>query len=334
MAYRSKTAGRALEELSYLSRKYPGLPLRAADNILEVGYFKDFIPGLAERIPGLSIFYEVKSNLKKEQLREMRDAGITTIQPGIESLSDRVLQIMRKGVKALQNIQLLKWCKELHVTPEWNLLWGFPGEPEEEYARMAELVPLLSHLQPPIIAVTIRMDRFSPNFNQAEQWGLRNLLPYPAYRYVYPFPDEVVANLAYYFTFEYDSPQDVTGYTRELQQAIAEWRECYERSALFWVESDDRLLIWDSRPIGTEPLTIFTGREKHVYLSCDQVKTPQQILRLCRSHCDESIEMSDIMSALESFIARKIMIRNGDSYLALAAAGLPLSSDGPTITKK
>ena len=44
------------------------------------------------------------------------------IQPGIESLSDHVLKLMRKGTTALQNIQLLKWCREYGVQPEWNLL--------------------------------------------------------------------------------------------------------------------------------------------------------------------------------------------------------------------
>ena len=46
-------------------------------------------------------------------MRLLRDAGVTTIQPGIESFSDRVLKLMKKGVTGLQNIQLLKWCKEI-----------------------------------------------------------------------------------------------------------------------------------------------------------------------------------------------------------------------------
>ena len=56
------------------------------------------------------MFYEVKSNLRKEDVRQLREAGVVAIQPGIESLSDEVLRIMRKGVSALQNIQLLKGC--------------------------------------------------------------------------------------------------------------------------------------------------------------------------------------------------------------------------------
>ena len=35
---------------------------------------------------------------------------------------------MRKGVTAIQNVQLLKWCFEYDVEPSWNILYGFPGE--------------------------------------------------------------------------------------------------------------------------------------------------------------------------------------------------------------
>src|SRR5512144_1002972 len=108
----------------------------------------------------MALFYEVKSNLRKEQVKQLRDAGITEIQPGIESFSDAVLKLMRKGVSALQNIQLLKWCKEFGVQPRWNVLWGFPGEAGEEYERMAAMIPLLAHLPPPVSASGLRLDRF------------------------------------------------------------------------------------------------------------------------------------------------------------------------------
>ena len=71
------------------------------------------------------------------------------MQPGIESLIDDVLKLMRKGVSALHNVQLLKWCKEIGVKPHWNVLWGFPGEPAAEYERLARVVPWLRHLPPP-----------------------------------------------------------------------------------------------------------------------------------------------------------------------------------------
>jgi ribosomal peptide maturation radical SAM protein 1 len=318
MAHRSKSASRSMDELSYLISKYPGHPVRVTDNILDMSYFKDFIPALAERKLGLELFYEVKANLKKEQVRQLRDAGITTIQPGIESLSDSVLQLMRKGVRALQNIQLLKWCKELEVVPDWNFLWGFPGESPGEYLRLAELVPLLTHLPPPNFALTMRLDRFSPNFDQSEQLGFKNLLPFPAYNHVYRLPPNAVANLAYFFTFEYAAPQDVDTYTKPLATEIGKWQNCYSTSALFWVEKHDQLLIWDSRPIATQPLIVLEDHQKFIYMACDQIRTPGQILDLCNAHLSKSIDIAMIERSLETLTDQRIMIRQGDSYLALA----------------
>src|SRR6185369_5992400 len=99
----------------------------------DLSYFNDFLPALAEKKLGITLFYETKANLKREQVRLLRNAGVTVIQPGIESLSDAVLKLMRKGVSALQNIQLLKWAMEMGVEPRWNILWGFPREPAEAY---------------------------------------------------------------------------------------------------------------------------------------------------------------------------------------------------------
>ena len=127
MRFRSKSAERASTELRSLVRQRPNLPVSVVDNIIDYRYFRDFIPQLAASELDVDLFYEVKANLRKTQLEELRDAGIRRLQPGIESLSDHVLKLMNKGVRSLQNIQLLKWCKELGLEVHWNLLWGFPG---------------------------------------------------------------------------------------------------------------------------------------------------------------------------------------------------------------
>ena len=180
MGYRSKSSERALEEILHLSEKYHYNQVHVVDCILDLKYFKDFLPKLAERTPKLDIFFEVKANLKKEQVRILRDAGVTTIQPGIESFSNSILQLMGKGVSALQNIQLLKWCKELGVTPSWNILWGFPGEDPLEYERMTNLIPYLTHLPAPQAAARMRLDRFSPNYEYAKSLGISKVKPHPA----------------------------------------------------------------------------------------------------------------------------------------------------------
>ncbi len=93
MSYRSKSPQRAFEEISFLSEKYHSKKVHVVDCILDLKYFKDFLPKLSERNEKLDIFYEVKANLKKEQLRLLFDAGVTTIQPGIESFRNSLLQL-------------------------------------------------------------------------------------------------------------------------------------------------------------------------------------------------------------------------------------------------
>lgn len=320
MAFRSKSAERALDEFTQVTAKYPGHPIYVVDNILNLAYFKDLLPQLAERNLGLDIFFEVKANLKKEQLRQLRSAGVTIIQPGIESLSDEVLQIMRKGVKALQNIQLLKWCKEIGITPEWNILWGFPGESPAEYFRLAKMVPLLSHLQPPNFAISMRLDRFSPNFNEYKELGFKDLEPFPAYKFVYPLPPEAVANLAYYFTYDYSQPRDVAGYVRPLSEEVLRWQQCHETSELLQIEKGDRLLLWDSRPASKRRLTVLEGKEKFLYLTCDQVSTLKQISDLWSGISGWTSEPEEIRQTLDGFVEAGLMLRQNDSYLALAVA--------------
>jgi ribosomal peptide maturation radical SAM protein 1 len=321
MSYRSKSARRALDELVELTRRYPGYSVNVVDNILDMRYFKDFIPMLAARKLGIELFYEVKANLKKDQLSLLRAAGVNALQPGIESLSDIVLRIMRKGVTALQNIRLLKWCKQLGIVPHWNLIWGFPDEPPEEYQRMAKLIPLITHLTPPVGSSQIQIHRFSPNFNQSDELGFKKLSPSRAYTHVYLLAQDAINKLAFYFEFEYAEPRDVTSYSLPLSEEIAKWKKCHAKSYLFWVERGDRLLIWDSRPIGNSPLTVLTGFQKFCYKACDSASTASRIHALWASTAGEAIPLRDVSEALEAFTLNRLMIKLGNSYLALAVDG-------------
>ena len=149
MRFRSKSAERVLNELAEQARRYRSFHFEAVDNIVDMAYFTKLFPVLADRETGYEIFYEVKANLSREQLRLMAQAGVTHIQPGIESLSSNVLRLMRKGVRASQNVNLLRWAHYYGINVDWNLLWGFPGETEQDYADQAAVIPHLRHLPPP-----------------------------------------------------------------------------------------------------------------------------------------------------------------------------------------
>ncbi len=125
MGFRSKSPERAHEQMTELVRRYKVPRVAVVDNIMDMGYFKSLLPRLAEAPVG-DIFYETKSNLSREQVELLSRARVRWIQPGIESLSDRTLQLMRKGTSEIQNVQLLKWAAEYGVAIAWNFLLRLP----------------------------------------------------------------------------------------------------------------------------------------------------------------------------------------------------------------
>lgn len=327
MTYRSKSAARAVAELTYLVNRYPGYQVWATDFIFDMKYFRDFIPELASRALDVQLFYEVKSNIRKDQLRMLRDAGVTMLQPGIESFSDPMLAMMRKGNRGLQNIQFLKWCKELGIRPFWNIIWGFPGEPAGEYARMAALIPHLTHLEPPEYAGPISLERFSPNYDFADRLGFVHVAPHPAYRHLYPFADDTIRKLARRFVFEYRDPRDVGEYTEPLALEVAAWQSSYEDNDLFFADVGSQLLVWDLRRGAREPLTVLAGLPRQLYLACDACRTLDDLAQLAADATASTASREAIEDVLAPLVGRGLMVRDGDSFLSLA---VPLGEYSPS----
>jgi ribosomal peptide maturation radical SAM protein 1 len=326
MKFRSKSPDRALKELVELTTQYPGNEAAAVDNILDMKYFTTFIPRLAEADLSISLFYEVKANLKKEQIKLLRQANVLAIQPGIESFSTKVLNVIHKGVKGIQNIQLLKWCKEFSIFVAWNIIWGFPGEPSEEYATMAETIPLLTHFTPPGSCGPVRLDRFSPLFTN--QKDVADVRPYPCYNYIYPdLSPESRANLAYYFKFDYTDSRDVPSYTTNVQQAVARWKDTHQESFLHLMRNGEDTWIFDFRPIALSNIFRLTGIEEFIYITCDSIQSLDSLMKIVRSSFDSPCP-EIVHTILQGFVAMKLMVEEDGLYLSLAVW---LHDDAPRL---
>lgn len=317
MFYRSKSPDRALQEVVHLAEKYPGTMISAVDNILDMKYFKSFVPELGAQGLNVELFYEVKANLKKDQIRLLREAGITRIQPGVESFSNKILNLMGKGVKGLQNIQLLKWCKEYGIRPFWNILYGFPGEDPQEYFQMAKLLPLLTHLPAPESLGQIRIERFSPNFKYPDQLGFANVKPYPSYSHIYPFSEEVVSNLAWYFTYDYKVPRNVAEYIKPVYDQVLNWKQSHSSSDLFFVEEGNSLFVYDLRPIAQTPVAEIKDLQKVFYLACDSVTTISDLKKIAESYLGAAVSTDEVEDFLQPMISRGLMVGDNNTYLSL-----------------
>lgn len=71
--------------MAYLVVRWQYDMLQAVDNVLDTNYFNEFLPALIGR--DLSIFYEVRCNLSRQQIGILKRAGVHDVQPGIHHIS-------------------------------------------------------------------------------------------------------------------------------------------------------------------------------------------------------------------------------------------------------
>lgn len=322
MAYRAKSAARAVDEIATVQKRHGARFVRIVDNILNTAFFDDFMPMLVERKLGVTIFFEVKANLKKQQIRTLRDAGVTIVQAGIESLSTPVLKLMKKGSNALMNIQTLKWCRQYGVTCDWNLIYGFPGEEPEHYAQSVRFARLMSHLDPPTGCGPIRLDRFSPNYDKAKEFGLTNVHAMKQYRFLYPFGQDDLDQVAYYFDFDYVTPIDDGGHLEALQAAVRHWKE--RTDTLYAVESGADAVIHDGRQAARQRQVALRGLERFVFEACDSITSRS---RLTKQVTDAGLgDASDVDRILDGLIAMNLVAEEEGRYV-----GLPVLSYEPAL---
>ena len=328
ITFRSKTPAAALAEMEYLSKRYRTTELFMADNILDLNYFRNLLPELQKRQPRLALFYETKSNLSREQVRAMRDAGIRMIQPGIESLNSHVLKLMRKGVTGLQNIQLLKYCAEFGVFPGWSIITGFPGETRQDYRELIDLLPRLAHLPPPNGNSPFSLQRFSPFFADPERHGITNIRTEEVYRYMFPFPEEQLFRLAYYFDFDYQKHDAPPAVDTKLAEAIQSWRSSYDSGASLTCSytSPTTMVIHDNRPVAVTATLALDTAQTAIYGYCDRVRTLADIISNLKVVLpSQAVRKRDVAEFLDDMVSAGVMVREEQRYLSLAVPREPVN---------
>jgi hypothetical protein len=259
--------------------------------------------------------------MTRQHVRTLRDGGVKRIQPGIESLSSHVLGLMRKGVRAAQNVNLLRWARFYEIDVDWNLLYGFPRETPEDYRAQAELMPKLVHLAPPGSAGRIWMERFSPIFEDRTSFPARWVAPEKGLKYIFPAYVDL-DNIAFFFDYELEDTLPDSTFD-EVTKAVEAWKEAWNadtRPALTLHRAPGFIQIVDER----DPLTVrvhrFTGDLATLYAALMEKAMTAQMVRDVSALPYPAGEVED---ALDEFVERNLMMRDGNLFLSLALPASP-----------
>ena len=253
--FRKKDPKKVIRELEHLYKKNPERLFSMIDKVMPKEYKEEFLPLLEKKEMFSPLWYEQRSDLSFKELVQLFKARVTSIQPGIEALSDGLLKLMRKGISVAHNILLLRHARCLNLYMKWNLLWGFPGEKKEYYEETLALLPLLCHFQPPLVFRHLSIDRFSPYYNTPGNFGISNLRPWEAYKGVYP-GDACISKLAYRFIGDYSSCLDgESGLIHRIAGELDVWKKRWKNTYLAMKPIMGAYAIFDNRDNPEKPAT-------------------------------------------------------------------------------
>lgn len=278
MEFRSKSPDTFYDEITRLAARHRVLDMYVVDNILDMRYLTTVLPRMADSGHDLRLHIEIKSNLRRNQLRTLAEAGLIYVQPGIESLNSRVLGLMDKGVTGCQNVRMLRDAAELGLSVAWNYLYGFPGETADDYDPVIAQIPALAHLDPPNgEASRIAIERFSPYFNRPEL-GFSGLRPAGHYALSYDLPERELYDMAYVFS----SPNRGIGKETSdaLDAALLAWQEAHPAARLTHTDLGDRIvLVSDRTGFDWRRTTLTDPFEVAAFRLLDQPHTPAALAR-------------------------------------------------------
>ncbi|HYL35551.1 MAG TPA: radical SAM protein [Bryobacteraceae bacterium] len=137
----------AAEEMTDLVNRYHLDCVWIADDNFMVD--KEHALGLAEGLIRRNFpcewYVQASTNLvircTADELKLMRRAGLTQISHGAESGSPKMMRLMNKDFQKLENVYLAaEKCYQAGIRPSFNVIFGFPGEGDEERRESIRLV--------------------------------------------------------------------------------------------------------------------------------------------------------------------------------------------------
>jgi ribosomal peptide maturation radical SAM protein 1 len=316
IAFRGKSPDRVREELRQAAKRYRTVRFSAVDNIIDMSYLKTFLPKLIEEGADYDLFYELKANLTREQIKLLSDAGVQSVQPGIESLNSHVLKLMSKGITGIRNVNTLRWARYYGINVIWNILYGFPGETAEDYRQQEEIIRRIAHLQPPDATIRIMMERFSPMFSDRASFPVRYMRPRASYGYVYPKRVDL-ERVAYTFDYAFEEGLPASEF-RETRRLVAAWREAWRASrkpSLTYQSAEGSLQIEDLRD-PSEPVA-FTVADPLASVYAALSDRPNTVAKV-KEELNLALPAGELEAALDEFCAHALMIREGHLFLSLA----------------
>ncbi len=304
--YRRKSAERVHDEMMYLTKRYGMNVVEFTDNVLSFETINNLLP-LMKKYPGrFSVMAEVKPNLREEVVSDLKEAGFSGVQAGIENLNTHLIKLLGKGNNAAGHIAFMKHAKKYGIVLIWNFLYGIPGEETEDYVMLYELLPQLYHLQPPMASARVMFERGSVYASDPESFEIE-FEPDALYRFLYGKNEDFIRSTALYYDVSggrtKERFRETEPYYKTLRMYINQWRKIFfsPRGCDFsYKDNGEYLTVKDTRPVSSASFAFIAGAERQLMLLSDiPVLEDRAVLKT-----EDSFGGKETLRALESLKKR------------------------------
>lgn len=313
--YRFKKSERMQREVELITTKYRCLDLAFTDNALPPVEADRFFAAMQSSKKDIRFFAEIRTTEQPHRYASYRLGGLDSVQIGIESFSNSLLQRMNKGVTVMDNLATMKYCAEAGIRLDGNLILEFPGSSEEEAEETLRVIEVALPYRP-LTGAGFFLGHGSPVWNDPVRYGIRAIRHHPSNRKLYPAP--ILARLDLLIKEGTGDRSRQKTIWRPVREKIRQWKAFHENRtadlpALSYREGEDFIIIRQERPGQQTRHHRLTGTSGKIYLACRSPVTIKSLLRGFNSVTEKALTV--FLADLEK---KKLLFRDGDKCLALA----------------
>jgi Radical SAM superfamily len=257
--------------------------------------------------------------MDRDVLRAVLNFGnwVSHFQIGIETFSDRMLQLMNKGVTILKNVEVLKSAAELEVPVQFNLFTCFPGMTEDDLKENIRVMDLITHI---LVRDTIQIfpGEFylpvdSPIFLDGEKFGVVKGSESIFSSIFADFSMPSYSNYPYPYRFQNDEEQ--YRFSVALRAKVDEIKS---------KKAENTYMVWKIVPDGLEiEISRDSHRSTHKLNELEQkiyLSAVEKIRYVDTVSAELGISSQDVFTVLQDFEQKGIVLFSPDhkSFLSLA----------------